>query len=186
MKYIIIFILILVIVFIIKTLVDKHNQPELIKAVKTKKLDIVEDVLYRENNIEVKDKLWQTAIYYANKEILNVLIKEWANINIKDNWGWTPLMVASFNYEYDNVELLLKNWAKINEKDQFWQTALILFLVQVELWLSKEEEIKTDKIIKLLIRYWSDIDLKDDNWKIALNYAKRQEHINILKNTETK
>jgi hypothetical protein len=57
MKYIIIFILILVIVFIIKTLVDKHNQPELIKAVKTKKLDIVEDVLYRENNIEVKDKL---------------------------------------------------------------------------------------------------------------------------------
>ncbi len=163
-------------------MIDKFNQPELIKAVKSWNLNLVQEIFYKLNNSEINDKKWQTAILYSNKEILEFLIQNWADINTKDDWGWTSLMIASFNFELDKVELLLEKWVKVNEIEQFWQTALILCLVQWELWLSKEDEIKTDKIIQLLIEYWADIHIKDTHWKTALDYAKRKEHIELLKN----
>ncbi|MBP9780036.1 ankyrin repeat domain-containing protein [Candidatus Gracilibacteria bacterium] len=163
-------------------MIDKFNQPELIKAVKSGNLNLVQEIFYKLNNSEINDKKWQTAILYSNKEILEFLIQNGADINTKDDGGWTSLMIASFNFELDKVELLLEKGVKVNEIEQFGQTALILCLVQGELGLSKEDEIKTDKIIQLLIEYGADINIKDTHGKTALDYAKRKEHIELLKN----
>lgn len=48
--------------------------------------------------------------------ITQLLIENNADVNSKDNFGNTPLMVAAFNNRIDIAKILIKNNANINEK----------------------------------------------------------------------
>ncbi len=78
-------------------------------------------------DINIKDD-WNLLWYLCKKnrvELLKDLIKEGFDINIKNNYNTTALMIVSF---YDNlkiVRLLLENNADLNIKDSLGNTALI-------------------------------------------------------------
>lgn len=52
----------------------------------------------------------------GHTEVVEILIKNGANVNENDN-GWTPLQTASLKGREKVVEVLLKNGANINEKN---------------------------------------------------------------------
>ncbi len=69
-----------------------------------------------------------TALHIAcreqNFEIVEILTKNKANINLQDNEGWTPLMRASLAGDEKIVELLVKNGAFINYQNKFFESAI--------------------------------------------------------------
>ncbi|PWF94171.1 Ankyrin repeat protein [Spiroplasma poulsonii] len=58
--------------------------------------------------------------------MVKLLIENGAEINHKNQFGNTPLILASQNGHTEIVKLLIENGAKINHKNQFGNTPLIL------------------------------------------------------------
>ncbi|KAH9283957.1 Myotrophin [Echinococcus granulosus] len=50
---------------------------------------------------------------FGHLQILELLVKEGADVNVKDNFGITPLLAAVYEEHADCVEFLLKNKAEI-------------------------------------------------------------------------
>jgi ankyrin repeat protein len=55
-------------------------------------------------------------------------LRKGANINVKDNNGWTPLHEATLNGHKQLVDLLIKNGADINAEVGHWGTPLSVAL----------------------------------------------------------
>ena len=47
-------------------------------------------------------------------DMINILLRNGAQINIRDKWGFTPLIVACHNRNYDLVSFLLQKGADVN------------------------------------------------------------------------
>ena len=108
------------------------NFPIIIRFTKTtdqiKKLDFI---LYTQQQIEHKDvvnrlygvfkrPLLHTAIYSKEnnrKEVVKLLLKNGAKVNLKDANGSTALHVAVFMGDYDVAKILLDHGAKKDVKD---------------------------------------------------------------------
>ena len=73
---------------------------------------------------DVRVYVHQTALMRAadggHKDIVELLLKNGADINKKNESGWTALTVAAENGNTDIVDLLLKNGADINTCDSGW------------------------------------------------------------------
>ncbi len=80
------------------------------------------------NLINSKNIGGATALHIAcreqNFEIVEILIKNKANINLQDNEGWTPLMRASLSGDEKIIKLLIKKGAIINYKNKFSESAI--------------------------------------------------------------
>ena len=70
----------------------------------------------------------KTALHKASEnghlKMVKVLIHIGAEIEAKDEDGWTPLHFAAFNDKLDVVKYLIKKGSKIHAKDNHQQTAL--------------------------------------------------------------
>lgn len=86
-----------------------------------------EDIIQGLSNLSQKDLndklVW--ASYYGYKKIVQILLLTSVNINIKNNDGWTILMIASRNEHINVVQLLLDNGADVNIKNNHGVTALM-------------------------------------------------------------
>lgn len=77
----------------------------------------------RQNEIieETESSTNWTALMYAtdsgDRKIAEVLIKNGANVNLKDMHGYTALMIAIGNENEEMVEFLIRNGANTNDKD---------------------------------------------------------------------
>jgi len=62
----------------------------------------------------------------GNTKIIETLLFEGIDVNVKDKDGWTALMWAADKCHFDVVELLLKNGANINMKNKNGKTAFLI------------------------------------------------------------
>jgi len=118
---------------------DKVRFPPKIRAISVatqrRNIPAMEILLAKGADIEIKDDLGQTAIFYTIRDnhyhkhhtdgssALRLLIKNGANIDAKDHWGRTALMWATKN-DKPAMNLLIENGANINAQDKKGQTAL--------------------------------------------------------------
>ena len=64
----------------------------------------------------------------GSEEIVNVLLKNDAVVNVRNKWGKSPLHIAADQTDYDNtavVNLLLENNADVDAKDEEGETPLM-------------------------------------------------------------
>ena len=107
-------------------------------------------------------------------EIVKLLIEHGADINAKNNNGWTALMWAlvSNNAEYlEIIKLLVENGANINTKNNNGDTALII--ASRYTWRLKA--------VKYLVGNGADINAKNNNNETSLMHASYNGHLELVK-----
>ncbi|MFC1781686.1 ankyrin repeat domain-containing protein, partial [Planctomycetota bacterium] len=62
----------------------------------------------------------------GNKELAELLIDKGADINAKNNWGWTALVWAVSVGRTEVAEFLISKGADVNITDQWGQTTLVI------------------------------------------------------------
>ena len=133
------------------------------------------DSIFVENmdNIEIfrgETPLMKSA-YEGNLENVKNLIKNGANVNAKDNFGRTALLLACGNLKgLQVVQYLLKNGADIEIETINGLNALI--------WAAFNGNIK---VVKELIKNGADINDKDHFGESALIWAVYHGHIDTIK-----
>jgi len=100
----------------------------------------------------------------------NLLIKNYANVNIMDNYGLTPLCYALLKNNKEMIELLIRNNADLNVYYNDIDTPLFYALKH-----------NNKSLVKLLIKYNVDLNQKNANEKLPLNYIITHNQITNLK-----
>ena len=113
------------------------------------------------------------AIYGNDNNTVQQLINKGVSVNLKDECGDTPLMIAALQNQKTKVKMLLNAGAEVNVQDNLGQTALHRIL----------EENKKD-IVELLIEYGADINISGPDFmgrETPLMKAARNGSINLVK-----
>ena len=132
---------------------------------------------------------------------LQSLISSGADVNVKNEYGYTPLHRAAEHGYKAVVELLIANGANVNAKDKAKQTPLHRALRWgqsnvAELLMAKGADVNAKdrnastplhyatswghyNIAKLLIATGADVDAKRENGETPLHYAARGGHVNV-------
>ncbi len=97
---------------------------------------------------------------YGDARKVEAAIMNGAEVNTKDNDGWTALMWAARNGHTEIAELLLKHGAEVNAKNNDGETAFIYAVLRVNV-----------DVAELLLRQGADINAKDCGGKTALHLA---------------
>ncbi|KKX52175.1 hypothetical protein L950_0201355 [Sphingobacterium sp. IITKGP-BTPF85] len=61
----------------------------------------------------------------GNIEVLEELIRQKADLNSRDDKGYSPLIIACYNNQYQAAKLLLNSGAHVNAQDNGGNTALM-------------------------------------------------------------
>lgn len=89
--------------------------------------------------INSQDKDGYSAIYWAvfnsNTDVVNKLISKNADVNVRNNYYWTPLHAAAHNRNTDMMKLLLEHGAELSIRNNRGDTALDI----ARTYLEKEE-----------------------------------------------
>lgn len=107
------------------------------------------------------DKQLMNAAKAGNIQAAQDLIAQGANINARNEEGWTPLMLAALYNRKNMIELLLKHRANINAQDNNGKTALMLAFI-----------LGNTGIIKLLLQNGASVIIENKNGKTALDLAR--------------
>lgn len=79
-----------------------------------------------------------------NTECIKLLIKNGADVNFKNKYNTTPLMIATCGERFETVKLLIEHGADVNVVDDLVQTALD----KTELRLAQKSQIEENQKIK--------------------------------------
>ncbi|CAL1527425.1 unnamed protein product, partial [Lymnaea stagnalis] len=126
----------------------------------------------KKGNKTTKNFDWIT-LYDASekgqKDIVELLIKNQANVNEKTTLGYTALYVASQNGHKDIVKFLIKNQANVNEKTKTGSTAL---------YIASQNGHKD--IVEFLIKNQANVNEKTTGGYTALYVASHNGHKDIV------
>ena len=112
-------------------------------------------------DVNAKNQRGWTPLHYAKtKEVIIMLIKKGADVNAKNQQGWTRLGFAVTNGDKETTELLIEKGADMNAKDDVGMTPL-----HVAARKGHKE------IAKLLIAEGADVNTKDENSLTPLDLA---------------
>ena len=115
-----------------------------------------------------EDTILMVAVLEWQKSVVELLLKNWAKPNIKNN-RWEYPLIEAIRGSKEIVKLLLKYWANPNVEDNWWT------VLWTAIW-------KWDKeIVELLLKHWADVNIKDKHWMTALMEANKKWHKDIEK-----
>lgn len=144
-------------------------------AICSNNFDTVENLLtLKIVNIDSQDHNGNTGLMWAvikgKQNLVKLLIKYGACVDIAEKSGYTPLMRASFDGNINIVKILLEHKANINTKNKFGRTALM-----IASYINKN-------IVRLLLKAGANINEIDNKGWTALDEAldNRQIEIAIL------
>ncbi len=107
-----------------------------------------------------------------------LLIREGANVNAKDEYGRTPLMLAAQNHSVAIVELLIDKGAEVDARDNDDRTPLLHAA-------KTASDANAPEVVKLLIDKGADVHARTKgNWtalRCADSRLRKYKIINILK-----
>ena len=161
---------------ILKDLGKLSPEEMLLTSIKNNYVNGVKKALERGVNINKKNErdYNRTALLYASiygyKNIVEILLKNGADINIQDVNGWTALIFASNHGHKDIVEILLKNGADVNKKIFNGETALMS---------ASNKGYK--EIVELLLKHGADINITNKFGYTALYYASLKKYKALIK-----
>lgn len=106
----------------------------------------------------------------GNLEVLQELIRQKVPLNLTDEKGYTPLIIACYNNQYKAAKLLLDAGADVNSQDHGGNTALMGVAFK-----------GYSDIAELLINYGADLNIQHGNGGTALMFAAMFGRNDILK-----
>jgi ankyrin repeat protein len=138
------------------------------EAIIDNEIDQIEKMLNEGTDINIKDDVGGTAIFYAtyfaNIELIEFLMNKGANINLSDKAGNTPFIHAAIQGDLELVKFLHSKEANINHINNFNENALFLAI-----------ENKNSNLSNFLIDLGLKLDLinknRDSLLIIAANYG---------------
>ncbi|KAJ5610789.1 hypothetical protein N7510_007508 [Penicillium lagena] len=144
----------------------------LIAAAGEGKIDVVEILIGKGADVNLKDNSGRTALIAAashrNIDMAKMLISEGADVNLKDNNGTTALIAATSHRNIDMAKLLISEGADVNLKDITGQTALIA-----------AASYGYEAVARLLTDYGADINLITFLGETALFESSTKGHLGI-------
>lgn len=158
---------------------DGERSP-LMCAVYTSRNDIINKIINKGANINAKDEFGRTALFMACDgyfpryqsayiNIVKLLIKHGAKVNLVSSHGYTPLLLASKNGYSKILIELINAGADVNFKDKENKNALIISIEDAD---HSNDKINFDymETVKILIKNMADINEKDESGNTALDY----------------
>jgi len=127
-------------------------------------------------NVNIKNRDGQSAVMtsVSNREILELLVKSGADVNVQDHSGNTALMYHMRKHYAGTAEIvkaLLRFGAHVNLQNNAGETAL-MYAIKYCYGDSLD-------FVKLLLKAGADVSLKDSQGQTALDYAySRREYYN--------
>jgi ankyrin repeat protein len=132
--------------------------------------------------------------------VVESLIRNQANINVKDKNGYTPLMIATIKGNVAIVEMLLLNYADTNIKDSRGNTALMhatqIGNMEIFKMLAYDERTSAEnkgealiiasrfdskEMVKILIEGKANLNQKDSNGNTSLIHAASRGYAEIVR-----
>ena len=133
-------------------------------------IDEILDINYSKQTLRInlwdKIKSWSPLFYIIDScdngqpDIVQLLIKNGADLTVTDNKGVTPLHLASFHGQDENVEFLLKNGANIDSMDIYSRSPLTYAIIEGQ-----------TNVVQFLLKKGANINLLDINKNSLLHYA---------------
>jgi len=108
----------------------------------------------------------------AGKNLVEFLLASNADVNAKDNNGWTPLRYAAITGDESMAELLLAHKAEVDAKDNNGETTLLMTAL-----------VGTPKMAECLLANKADVNTRDAAGRTPLHYAAmggRPEMVQVL------
>lgn len=110
-----------------------------------------------------------SAVYDNNKEMVELLITNGADVNKANNDGWTPLYCAVWNNRKEIAELLIAKGADVNKATINSRTPLHSAVYN-----------NSKEIVELLLLHGADVNKVDDKGKTLLQIAEEKKYIDIV------
>ncbi len=160
--------------------IAKTSGISIIEAIRKGNIEAVKQHLAAGMDVNGRDNWGRTVLHKASgwqgqREIVELLISNGADVNAKRSDGAIPLHYAVYYDRMENVEILLSKGADLNAKDGDQKGATPLHEAA---WRSREE------IVDLLISKGADVNDKDNEGQTPLDLAvqhKRTDNIDLLR-----
>jgi ankyrin repeat protein len=102
----------------------------------------------------------QDAVANGDVAAVTALVKKGADVNVKADWGWTPLHVAAAEGYLDIVKFLVSKGADINIKNKDGKIPLFGAVGAAHM-----------EAIKLLVKKCADLNARDNYGRTVLHFA---------------
>lgn len=146
----------------------------LLKAINNKDVEIVRLLLNAGSKIDEKTAPVALAALVGSAEIINELIKFGADVNQKDENGFTALFWAARLNNPNTAQALLKAGADINAQSPKGDTPLMAAIIN-----------NNPDLVRLFLAEDTDLSIQDVDGETALDKAVRKKYPEIIKLLET-